>query len=104
LARIGGKYSDEWQRLHLLTPRKFVPESNMPNYPWLAKAKVDGEDIQARMRTLRMLGDPYSDADIAGVLVAVDGKTELDAMVAYLQGLGVQNVESKPASPQVGAP
>jgi cytochrome c oxidase cbb3-type subunit 2 len=104
LARIGGKYSDEWQRLHLLTPRKFVPESNMPNYPWLAKSKIDGEDIQARMRTLRMLGDPYSDADIAGVMVAVDGKTELDALVAYLQGLGVNNVESKPASSQAGAP
>jgi cytochrome c oxidase cbb3-type subunit 2 len=104
LARIGGKYSDEWQRLHLLTPRKFVPESNMPNYPWLAKAKIDGEDIQARMRVLRTLGDPYSDADIAGVMVAVDGKTELDAMVAYLQGLGVNNVETTPNSAPVGAP
>jgi cytochrome c oxidase cbb3-type subunit 2 len=104
LARIGGKYSDEWQRLHLLAPRKFVPESNMPNYPWLAKAKIDGEDIQARMRVLRTLGDPYTDADIAGAYVAVEGKTELDAMVAYLQGLGVNNVESKTVSPQAGAP
>jgi cytochrome c oxidase cbb3-type subunit 2 len=104
LARIGGKYSDEWQRLHLLSPRKFVPESNMPNYPWLAKAKIDGEDIQARMRVLRLLGDPYSDADIAGAAVAVEGKTELDAMVAYLQGLGVRNVESKTVSAQAGAP
>jgi cytochrome c oxidase cbb3-type subunit 2 len=104
LARIGGKYSDEWQRLHLLSPRKFVPESNMPNYPWLAKAKIDGEDIQARMRILRLLGDPYSDADIAGAAVAVEGKTELDAMVAYLQGLGVRNVESKTVSAQAGAP
>jgi cytochrome c oxidase cbb3-type subunit 2 len=104
LARIGGKYSDEWQRLHLLTPRKFVPESNMPNYPWLAKAKIDGEDIQARMRVLRTLGDPYTDADIAGAAVAVEHKTELDAMVAYLQGLGVNNVESKVVSPPVGAP
>jgi cytochrome c oxidase cbb3-type subunit 2 len=104
LARIGGKYSDEWQRLHLLSPRKFVPESNMPNYPWLAKAKIDGEDIQARMRVLRLLGDPYNDTDIAGAAVAVEGKTELDAMVAYLQGLGVRNVESKTVSAQAGAP
>jgi cytochrome c oxidase cbb3-type subunit 2 len=76
----------------------------MPNYPWLAKAKIDGEDIQARMRVLRTLGDPYTDADIAGAAVAVEHKTELDAMVAYLQGLGVNNVESKVVSPPVGAP
>ena len=95
LARVGGKYSDEWQRLHLVDPRAFVPESNMPAYPWLASAKVDGDDIAARMRVLRKLGDPYGDADIAGAPKAVDGKTELDALVAYLQGLGIAN-ESQP--------
>ncbi len=88
LARVGGKYSDEWQRLHLLQPRQLVPESNMPNYPWLADATIDGADLQARMRALRTLGDPYTDAQIAGAAEAVAGKTELDALVAYLQGLG----------------
>ena len=88
LARVGGKYSDEWQRLHLVSPRRVVPASNMPDYPWLAKATIDGTDLQARMRVLVRLGDPYSEADIAGAAAAVDGKTELDAIVAYLQGLG----------------
>jgi len=88
LARIGGKYSDDWQRLHLLDPRALVPESNMPAYRWLARAKLDGSDVQARLRTLRKLGDPYTDADIEGAPKAVEGKTELDALVAYLQGLG----------------
>ena len=97
LARIGGKYSDEWQRLHLLDPRKAVPESNMPEYPWLEDAKVDADDIMARMRVLRTLGDPYSDADIAAAPKALEGKTELDALVAYLQGLGVAN-EAQPAT------
>lgn len=95
LARIGGKYSDDWHRLHLLTPRKVVPESNMPAYPWLAESTVDGEDIQARMRVLKLLGDPYSDAEIAAAPGAVKNKTELDALVAYLQGLGVHNVASQ---------
>ena len=90
LARIGGKYSDAWQRLHLIAPRTLVPESNMPNYGWLAKAEIDGADVQARMRVLRRLGDPYSDAEIAAAWAAVEGKTELDAIVAYLQGLGVR--------------
>lgn len=88
LARIGGKYSDEWHRLHLLRPRDLVPESNMPNYPWLAQRQLDGDDIQARIRTLRLLGDPYTDADILDAPDAVKDKTELDALVAYLQGLG----------------
>jgi cytochrome c oxidase cbb3-type subunit 2 len=88
LARIGGKYSDQWHRLHLLKPRDFVPESNMPNYPWLAERKLDGSDIQARMRALRLLGDPYTDTDIVDAPDMVKGKTELDALVAYLQGLG----------------
>lgn len=91
LARIGGKYSDAWQHLHLMSPRAVVPESNMPNYPWLADGKIDGRDLQARMRVLRGLGHPYSDADIAGAPKEVEGKTELDALVAYLQGLGVDN-------------
>jgi cytochrome c oxidase cbb3-type subunit 2 len=92
LARVGGKYSDDWQRLHLIDPRKLVPESNMPGYPWLQDRTIDGAGIQARMRALRLLGDPYTDEDIAGAPAAVAGKTELDALVAYLQGLGVKNV------------
>ena len=97
LARVGGKYSDNWQRLHLLDPRAFVKESNMPAYPWLAAAKVDGADVTARMRVLRTLGEPYSEADIAGAMKAVEGKTELDALVAYLQGLGVAPATKPPA-------
>ncbi|HEU5136676.1 MAG TPA: cytochrome-c oxidase, cbb3-type subunit II [Steroidobacteraceae bacterium] len=89
LARIGGKYSDAWQRAHLLDPRQVVPRSNMPGYPWLATATIDGEELQARMRALQTLGDPYSDAEIAGAADAVLDKTELDALIAYLQGLGV---------------
>ena len=88
LARVGGKYSDAWQRLHLLDPRAVVPESNMPAYRWLETARLDGKDVQARMRVLRKLGDPYTDADIEGAPKAVEGRTELDALVAYLQGLG----------------
>jgi cytochrome c oxidase cbb3-type subunit 2 len=89
LARIGGKYSDAWHRLHLVAPRQLVPESNMPNYPWLAQRKLDYADVMARMRVLRRLGDPYTDADIAAAYEATKDKTELDALVAYLQGLGV---------------
>ena len=89
LARVGGKYSDAWQRAHLLAPRDLVPASNMPNYPWLAEAQIDGNDLRARMRALRMLGDPYTEEDLAGAPDAVRDKTELDALVAYLQGLGV---------------
>lgn len=91
LARVGGKYSDQWQRMHLMNPRSVVPQSNMPDYPWLAKNTIDGADIQARMRVLRKLGDPYSDADIAAAPAAVKGKTEMDALIAYLQGLGIDN-------------
>jgi len=90
LARVGGKYSDAWQRAHLLAPRSVVPRSNMPGYPWLAKAKVDADSLKARMLTLRTLGDPYTDAEIVGSADAVLNKTELDALVAYLQGLGVR--------------
>lgn len=91
LARVGLKYSDEWQRVHLMDPRSVVPQSNMPSYRWLADAKLDARDIQARMRVLRSLGDPYSDADIAGATAAVEGKTQMDALIAYLQGLGIKN-------------
>ena len=105
LARIGGKYSDQWHRLHLIAPRDLVPESNMPNYPWLATAELDDSDIQARMRALRRLGDPYSDADIAAASAAVKGKSELDALVAYLQGLGVRNAAADAQAPtQAAAP
>ena len=90
LARIGGKYSDAWQRAHLLDPRALVPRSNMPRYRWLETATIDAEDLKARMRTLRMLGDPYTVEQIAGAPDAVLGKTELDALIAYLQGLGVK--------------
>ena len=89
LHRVGGRYSDEWQRLHLINPRDLVPESNMPAYPWLDKAQIDGEQLAANMRALRRLGVPYSDAQIASAPAEVKGKTEMDAMVAYLQGLGL---------------
>ncbi|HEU4670647.1 MAG TPA: cytochrome-c oxidase, cbb3-type subunit II [Dyella sp.] len=105
LARVGGKYSDQWQRMHLMNPRALVPASNMPGFPWLAKAKLDPADIQARMRVLRGLGDPYTDADIAAAPDAVAGKTEMDALIAYLQGLGIKNEpEPPPAAKAGGAP
>jgi len=88
LARVGKRYSDEWHRIHLLNPRDVVPESNMPGYRWLADAMVDGDLITAKMRALRMLGDPYTDADVAAAAAAVAGKTEMDALIAYLQNLG----------------
>ncbi len=88
LARVGGRYSDAWQRLHLTDPRALVPESNMPAYTWLAEKMVDPELITRKMRALRFLGDPYSDQDIAGAAAAVEGRTEMDALIAYLQELG----------------
>ena len=88
LARVGGRYSDDWQRLHLLDPRALVPESNMPAYPWLAENMIDGELITAKMETLQFLGDPYTDDQIAAAAAEVEGKTELDALIAYLQELG----------------
>ncbi len=88
LARIGGRYSDDWHRVHLDNPRDVVPESNMPGYPWLAKNTLDPEEIMTDMRALKRLGDPYSDADIADAPTALAGKTEQDALIAYLQGLG----------------
>ena len=88
LARVGGRYSDDWHRIHLLNPRDVVPESNMPGYPWLAENHLDGADVQGRMRALRRLGDPYTDEQIEAAAAAVDGKTEMEAVIAYLQGLG----------------
>jgi cytochrome c oxidase cbb3-type subunit II len=88
LARVGGKFSDEWHHLHLNNPRDVVPESNMPAYPWLAKNPSDAGDIEAKLKVLRALGHPYSDADIAGARKELAGKTEQDALIAYLQGLG----------------
>ncbi|MGN6529966.1 MAG: cytochrome-c oxidase, cbb3-type subunit II [Burkholderiaceae bacterium] len=88
LARVGGKYSDDWHRIHLNNPRDVVPESNMPAYSWLATGKVDPASMAPRMRALRRVGVPYTDADIAGAAAEVDGKTDLDALVAYLQVLG----------------
>lgn len=88
LARVGGRYSDLWHQIHLLNPRDVVPESNMPGYPWLADNYVDGEQLTTNMRGLHRLGHPYSDAQIANAAAAVENKTELEAMIAYLQGLG----------------
>ena len=88
LHRVGGKYSDEWHRIHLNNPRDLVPESNMPAYPWLVQALVNPADAAPRMKTLRMLGAPYSDSEITEAAAGLAGKTELDAMVAYLQVLG----------------
>ena len=88
LARVGQRYSDEWHRVHLMNPRNVVPESNMPGYPWLAKNKLDGKDIEKKFEVNRMLGVPYTDEDIAGAKAAVEGKTEMEALIAYLQSLG----------------
>ncbi|MDB5966429.1 MAG: cytochrome-c oxidase, cbb3-type subunit [Polaromonas sp.] len=89
LHRVGGKYSDEWQRLHLISPRDLVPESIMPAYAWLEKAPADAASIQRHMAALRAVGVPYTDADIAGAPAQLKDKTELDALIAYLQGLGL---------------
>ena len=88
LARVGGRYSDDWQRVHLMNPRDLVPESNMPGYPWLAENAIDGDVLTKKMETLQFLGDPYTDEQIAGAKAAVDGRSEMDALIAYLQELG----------------
>jgi cytochrome c oxidase cbb3-type subunit 2 len=88
LHRVGGRYSDEWHRIHLNNPRDLVPESNMPAYPWLDNSQLDPADMAPKLRALRRVGVPYSDEDIAGAGAAVQGKTEMDALVAYLQVLG----------------
>ncbi len=88
LARVGGRYGDEWHRIHLNNPRDVVPESNMPAYTWLAGTPADASHIVRKLEVLRMLGHPYTDEDIAGARAALDGKSELDALIAYLQGMG----------------
>jgi cytochrome c oxidase cbb3-type subunit 2 len=88
LARVGGRYGDEWHRVHLENPRDVVPESNMPAYPWLATTPADASHIERKLRVLRGLGHPYTDAEIAGAAAALAGRTEQDAIIAYLQGLG----------------
>ena len=88
LARVGKRYSDDWHRVHLMNPRDVVPESNMPGYPFLAERRIDIAELRARMRALQTIGDPYTDAEIEAAGADVQGKTELDALVAYLQGLG----------------
>jgi cytochrome c oxidase cbb3-type subunit 2 len=95
LARVGGRYSDDWHRIHFQNPRDVVPESIMPAYPWLAATPAAAADIEAKMRALRRVGVPYSDAEIAGARKELEGKTELDAMIAYLQGLGTVLKERK---------
>lgn len=89
LARVGGRYSDDWHRVHLNNPRDVVPESNMPAYPWLSRNQVDVDILPAKMQALRKVGVPYTDEDIKGAADAAKGKTEQDALVAYLQGLGL---------------
>jgi cytochrome c oxidase cbb3-type subunit 2 len=89
LARVGGRYSDEWHRVHLNNPRDVVPESIMPAYPWLEKTEVDATVVAQRMKALRVVGVPYSDEDIKSASDAVKGKTELDALISYLQVLGI---------------
>lgn len=88
LHRVGGRYSDEWHRTHLINPRHVVPESNMPAYPWLEKAQADHASLPAKMKVLRTLGHPYTDEEIAKASDEVKGKTELEVVIAYLQGLG----------------
>ena len=88
LARVGGRYSDEWHKAHLWNPRDVVPESNMPKFPWLFTTKLDGKDTAKKMEALRTVGVPFTDEAIAGAAKAVRGKTEIDALVAYLQQLG----------------
>jgi len=89
LARVGGRYTDEWHRVHLLNPRDVVPESNMPAYPWLANTQLAPDEIQPKMRALRRVGVPYTDEQIAKAPDALKGKNEQDAVVAYLQNLGL---------------
>ncbi len=89
LARVGGRYSDEWHRVHLINPRDVVPESNMPSYPWLADAEIDASVTPAKLAGMQTLGVPYTDEDITGAAAAVEGKTELEALIAYLQHLGM---------------
>jgi cytochrome c oxidase cbb3-type subunit 2 len=95
LARVGGRYSDEWQRRHLLNPRDLVPESNMPGYPWLENQVVDAERTPAKMKALRLVGVPYTDEQVAGAAEEVRNRSEMDALIAYLQVLGTASKEWK---------
>lgn len=88
LARVGGRYSDDWHRAHMINPRDVVPESIMPGYPWMADTPVDRDNIETKLRTLRTLGHPYTDEQIRSARESLEGRTELDAMIAYLQSLG----------------
>lgn len=88
LARVGGRYSDEWHRVHMINPRDVVPESIMPGYPWLEETPADARHIGRKLEVLRTLGAPYTDAQIANAAAELEGKTEMDAIIAYLQGLG----------------
>ncbi len=94
VARVGGRYSDDWHRVHLLNPRDVVPESNMPAFPWLEDALIDSATTPKKLRAMKTLGVPYSDADIDTASAAVEGKTEMDAIVAYLQSLGLDMKEA----------
>jgi cytochrome c oxidase cbb3-type subunit II len=95
LHRVGAKYSDEWHRVHLINPRDLVPESNMPAYPWLERAAVDAAEMPTKLTALRRLGVPYSDADVSAAAESVKGKTELEALIAYLQMLGTAGPAQK---------
>jgi len=90
LARVGGRYSDEWHRTHLDNPRDVVPESNMPGYPWLAKNRLDPAEIVPKMRAMQLLAVPYSEQEVMDAPAELEGKTEQDALIAYLQGMGIQ--------------
>ena len=98
LARVGGKYSDDWHRLHLMDPRAVVPDSNMPAYPWLAEDLVDPEQVQQHMRALKRIGDPYTDEQIEAAFDELVGVTELEALIAYLQGMGTEWTGQKQVS------
>jgi len=107
LARVGGRYSDQWHKVHLNNPRDVVPESNMPGYPWLAENYVDGHEVQSMMRALRRVGVPYTDQDIEGAVDATTGKSKQDALIAYLQSLKASPREPQPVAasePAAAAP
>jgi cytochrome c oxidase cbb3-type subunit II len=104
LARVGGRYSDEWHRVHLNNPRDVVPESNMPGYPWLAKSSIDPKGVAPKMKALSMVGVPYTEADMSGAEKEVAGKNEQDALIAYLQVLGTAIKAGSPAKAEIQAP
>ena len=104
LHRVGGKYSDEWHRIHLVNPRDLVPESNMPEYPWLENNKVDSDSIARHMTALRRVGVPYTDVEIAKAAADVAGKTEMEAVIVYLQGLGLALPQTQPVAQNLSQP